>query len=125
MQIKKNLNLEIKKRFDNILVQIVDFIYKTQNTIVKNDITPKTTFTKEHIINTKKDSDFEELIDDEIPSALSFIREINNKMKKEFQAIKNYLLNICPICFGQLNIRINDQSNIIIIYCDKCKTEPI
>ena len=46
-------------------------------------------------------------------------------MKKEFQAIKNYLLNICPICFGQLNIRINDQSNIIIIYCDKCKTEPI
>ena len=121
----KNLNLEIKKRFNNVLVNIVDFINKSKNTIVKNDIIPKTTFTNEHIINTKKLSDFEEIDDDEIPSALSFIRDINNKMKNEFQDNKNYLFNICPLCLGQLNIRINDQSNIIIVYCNKCKTEPI
>ena len=32
---------------------------------------------------------------------------------------------ICHKCFGQLNIRINELSNIVIIYCEKCKTEPV
>ena len=119
----KNLKNEIKMKFDNILDEIVNYINMSKNTITKDDINPKTTFNKDN--RNKNDFNLEEFVIDNAISPLSFIRDINNKLKNEFKDSQNYLFNICNLCFGQLSIRINDQSNIIIIYCDKCKTEPI
>ena len=119
-----NLKKETKINFDRLLDEIVNYINIAKQNNGKDDITPKTTFIKDNT-TIKRDSNFEEINIEGIPATLSFIRDINNKIKNEFKDNKNYLFNICPLCFSQLSIRINDQSNIIIIYCNKCKTEPI
>ena len=118
-----NLEEEIKNKFDNILEQIVNFIKLSKIESDKEEIVKKeSTLINDN--NTNKDDlkNFEVL---DIINPTNIIRDINYKIKNELNNNKNCLLNICRNCYSHLNIRINESSNIIIIYCDKCKYEPI
>ena len=117
-----NIEEEIKNKFDNILEQIINFINLSKLYSNKEELVKKSsTFVNE---NTNKDdlNNFEVL---DIINPAKVIRDINYKIKNELNNNKYFLLNICQKCYSQLNIRINELSNIIIIYCEKCKYEPI
>ena len=111
----KNINEEIKNKFDNILDQIINCISMSKIMNIKNDL--------------KKNSSpalGDEEIFFELKENLSkdFINKANQKIKTVLNNKPSGLLNICQTCYSQLNIRINQKSNIIILYCDKCKKEP-
>jgi hypothetical protein len=124
-----NLNEEIKIKFDKILEQIIYYINMSK-TITKEarvdssrKLSSSSILSNNSVISSKEDEEHFTLIDDSTPRL--FIKEVNNRIKKELKKNQDCLFNICPKCFSQLNIKINESSNIIITYCDKCKTEPI
>ena len=104
------LGKEIKIKFDNILDIIVDYIKKSKITTNREDITPK--------------DDKKVEISDNKSSPGYFINDINNKIQNKVKECQYCLYNICPDCYSQLSIRINEKSNIIIYYCDKCQSVP-
>ena len=108
-----NLNEEIKIKFDNILEQIINCIKMSKI----NNISREPSFAFEKI-----EDDFIEVSNYESNSF--FIRETNQKIKNEFKGCQSSLFNICQNCYSQLSIEINESSNIIIMYCNKCKNEP-
>ena len=114
-----NLNEEIKNKFDNILENIIECINigenKNENNKDNNEIIKKQ-------IKKNNNYDFFELKNYDSP--LLYIKEINNKIQNEFKGDKKILINICPKCYEHLNISINNISNNIILYCNKCKNEP-
>ena len=113
-----NLGKEIKIKFDNFLDIIVDYIKMSKITTNREDNTiPTTTF-----INIKDDKNVEE--SDNKNSPANFISDIKDKIENKLKECQYCLYNICPNCYSQLSIRINEQSNIIIYYCDKCKSNP-
>ena len=115
-----NLEEEIKNKFDNILDQIVNFINLSKINSDKDEMVKKSST----LLNENKDelNNFEVV---DIINPTNFIRDINYKIKNDLNNNKYCLLNICNKCYSHLNIRINEPSNIIIIYCDKCRHEPI
>ena len=113
----QNLSDEIKNKFENILEQIISCIINSKLKKCKN----LKTITKDNDININK-FDFVEL--KRYDSPLIYIKEIKTKVKNELKDNKINFLNICPKCFYHLNIRINEISNIIITFCDKCKSIP-
>ena len=112
----KALNEEIKIKFDNILEQIINCINMSKNN-KSESLSRRST-----LICENDNDDFIELGNYE--SSTFFIKEVNNRVKNIFKGSHSSLFNICPICYSQLNIEINESSNIIIIYCNKCKYEP-
>ena len=111
----KSVGEQIHKVFDNIFDQII-------NTI--NNISNKTEIeNKESIVNQSKtfqisNSDFRDH-----DSSLLHLKEINNKIKQDFKDNVDFLGNICPICYEYMNIKINDASNLIILFCNKCQND--
>ena len=113
-----NLAKEIKIKFDNFLDIIVDYIKMSKITKNREDIiTPSTTF-----ISIKDNKMVEE--SDNKSSPPNFLNGIKDKIQNKLKECQYCLYNICPNCYSQLSIRINEQSNIIIYYCDKCKSNP-
>ena len=107
----QNLSEEMKIKFDKIFEEIINCV----------NINKSTTENK----NEEKigvDNNFYNI--QKIDSPLLYANEINNIIKNKYKANTNFLNNICPICYNYLDIKINDISNIIIIYCNNCKTEP-
>ena len=112
----KDIGEEIKIKIDNILEKIINNIKHTKNTKYLNEIEKKNT---SEIIGNYE---FEFLRNNDCPEF--FIKEINNRINNKLNNNTDFLFNICPICFEYMDIRINDTSNIITLYCDKCKNEP-
>ena len=110
------LNEEIKIKFDNILEQIINYINMSKNN--NNELLTRSST----LICENDEDDFIELGNYE--SSTFFIKEVNNRIKNIFKGSQSSLFNICPNCYSQLNIEINESSNIIILYCSKCKYEP-
>ena len=108
-----NLNEEIKKKFEDILIQIINCINISKNISEKQEV-------KE---NLEENEDSFVLLENYDASNL-FINNINKKIKKDLNNNDSCLFNLCPTCYGQLNIKINEKSNIIMLYCDKCQIEP-
>ena len=124
-----NLNEEIKIKFDKILEQIINYINMSKVVTKEARVDSSRKLSSSSIISnnsafsSKDDERFFTLIEDSTPRL--FIKEVYNRIKKELKKNQDCLFNICPKCFSQLNIKINESSNIIITYCDKCNTEPI
>ena len=113
----KTINDEIKEKIDNILDKILENINHTKNEKYLNEIEKKQT-------SERMDSnDFEFLKKNDSPSI--YINEINNNINNKFKNNHDFLFNICSTCYEHLDIHINDTSNIITIYCNQCKSEPI
>ena len=110
------LNEEIKIKFDNILEQIINCINMSKNNNSESVSRNST------LICENEDDDFIEL--GNYDSSTFFIKEVNNRIKNIFKGSHSSFFNICPNCYSQLDIEINDSSNIIIMYCNKCKYEP-
>ena len=116
ININNNINIrdEIKNKFDKLLKQIEDNINKSK-TEKQNE--PNIVSKKNNIIN------YVELKNCDFP--LLYVNEINNKIKNNFKEKINFLVNnICPICYENMSVKIDETLNIIIIYCNKCKSEP-
>ena len=78
----------------------------------------------QNIISKDNEKKIIELNNYDVP--LIYIDEINNKINNNFKEKINFLVNnICPICYENMSIKIDNASNLIIIYCNKCKSEPI
>ena len=132
MNNNQNLSEEIKTKFDNILDIFMDYINISNNTsdeaTNKNDSDQNKSSNNNESKDIKNngdnvdDDDFVEIINYDVP--LSFLREINSKIHNLLKGNQNSLFNICQNCYSHLNIRINDDSNILIVYCENCKTEP-
>ena len=117
-----NLEENIKIKFDSILEQIINYIYFSKNIISKDDSGRKSYCCNNE--SEKRQNNF--LLDaEEIDLPITLVRETNDKIKKELKNDKHCLFNICKKCFGQLNIYINELSNAVIVYCEKCKSQPI
>ena len=125
-----NLSEEIKAKFDNILNIFVDYI-NISNSNIPDEISNKNCSNSNRssnnngakdIKNIEDDNDFVEIMNYDAPS--SFLREINSKIHNLLKGNQNSLYNICKKCHSHLNIRINDDSNLLIVYCENCKTEP-
>ena len=114
-----NLFEIINEKFDFILDKIIKYINFSKNNKPKEITDRKSSCINNEIL--KKENSLH-LDIKEMPAA--FIKEINNKIKNELKGSKYCLLNICKKCFSQLNIKINELSNIVIVYCEKCKSEP-
>ena len=113
----RNLDKELKNKFDNILEQIIDCINMSKSNKFSEDNKNKNlSFEFE---NDEVFFEFEEVKD------ISFVKEIKNKIKKDINNNHSCLFNICQNCHSQLNIRIDEISNIVIVYCNKCKNEPM
>ena len=122
MKNNQNLSEEIKVKIDNILNIFLDYINKSKEST--GEISNKNSSGKKEASNNKDENndDFDEkLIYDE---PLSFLEVMNNKIKNYLKGNQNSLFYICKKCYSHLNIRVNNDSNIIIIYCENCKTEP-
>ena len=117
----QNLNEEIKIKFDNILNMFLDFINKSKEST--DEISNSNNSGKNESSNDKdEDDDFDKtLIYDE---PLSFLKEVNNRIKNYLKGNQNSLFYICKKCYSHLSIRIDEDSKILIIYCENCKTEP-
>ena len=111
----KNLNEEIKNKFDNILEQIINCINMSKSINSKNDFKKNTSLVLEN------EQTFFDLSEDLLNS---FINKVNHKIKTVLNNKPSCLLHICETCYSQLNIRINQKSNIIIFYCENCKKVP-
>ena len=111
----KDIGEQIKIKIDNILEKIINNINHTKNSKFSNEIQKKQT--SEIIGNFE----FELLRNNDCPEI--FIKEINNRINKNYNNKTDFLFNICPICYEYMNVRINDTSNIITLYCEKCKKE--
>ena len=110
----KNIGEEIGVKFDKIIIEeIIKCIEKSKKKISKM---------LNKNINLNKNFDF--LILKNYNSPYIYVEEINNRIKNSLDGNNNFLLNLCENCYDNLNIRINNSSNIIIIYCNKCKLEP-
>ena len=107
----KNLSEEMKIKFDEILEEVINCV----------NINKFITENKKEEINERK---YEFYDIEKYDSPLLYINEINNKIKNYYKENTNFLNNICPKCYNYLDIRINYISNIIILYCSNCKTEP-
>ena len=122
MKNNQNLSEEIKVKIDNILNIFLDYINKSKEST--GEISNKNSSGKKEASNNKDENndDFDEkLIYDE---PLSFLEVMNNKIKNYLKGNQNSLFYICKKCYSHLNIRVNNDSTIIIIYCENCKTEP-
>ena len=106
-----NLTEEIKNKCEDILIQIIDCINISKNITDKQEVNHK-----------EKEDNF--VVLENYDATNLFINKINNKIKKDLNNNDSCLFNLCPTCYGQLNIKINEKSNIIMLYCDKCKNEP-
>ena len=100
----KDIGEQIKIKIDKKMKKIINNINHTKNSKFSNEIQKKQT--SEIIGNFE----FELLRNNDCPEIF-----INNKT--------DFLFNICPICYEYMNVRINDTSNIITLYCEKCKKE--
>ena len=117
----KDYKEKIKNKLDNILDQIINYINISKKAIDKENSNRKYSFYSNEIGD--KDSNIHlETEEKNLPGF--YIGEINKKIQNELKVDKNCLFNICKKCYGQLNVRINELSNIIIVYCERCKTEP-
>ena len=115
-----NISEEIKNKFDNILEQIIDFINKSKtHTDNQNEDTERKNS------SLKPDNNDDLFIDlNEEEEEMSFVNTIKNRIKMELSNNPHCLLNICQVCHNQLNIKIDETSNIIMLYCNECKLEP-
>ena len=111
-----NSGEEIQIQFDNILEEIIKCINDSK-IIIKKQINNNI-----KVEECKQNFDFFELKN--YSSPYLYMEEINNKIKNNFCGNYNFLLNLCENCYDNLNIRINNSSNIIITYCQNCKFEP-
>ena len=116
-----NLNEEIKIKFDNILEQIINCIKMSKTNSSSTEEIPNVTIL-DNDESEKEDFNFVEI--GSCDSSSLFLKDLNEKIKNDLKSTQYCLFNICPNCYSHYNIRINDESNIIIIYCDNCKTEP-
>ena len=123
ININNNINLreEIKNKFVNLLEQTINIINISQSIENETKSENNSNILELNIDDTNEDKFV--IINDYVSTGLS-LRQINNKIKNDLNNNISYLLNICPTCYKQLSIKINEKSNIIIIYCDKCKSEP-
>ena len=130
MNNNQNLSEEIKTKFDNILNIFVDYI-NISNSNTPDEISNKNCSDHNRASNNNKSKDkecnenfddFVEIINYDSPS--SYLREINSKIHNLLKGNQNSLFNICKKCYSHLSIKINDDSNILIVYCENCKTEP-
>ena len=109
-----NLNEEIKMKFEKRLEQIASIINKIKNNNENEDID----------INKKDAFQFDYLVFKNYDSPLLYIKDINNQIRKDFKNKDDFLMNICPFCYKYSDIRLDEFSNIILLYCKKCKNEP-
>ena len=118
MKNNPNLNEELKLKFDNILDMFFDYINKSKTTgdEPNRNNSGKIETSNEDNYNCSENLNFDE--------PLSFLKEVNNKIENDLKGNINSLFDICKKCYSHLSIRTNDDSNILIVYCEKCKTEP-
>ena len=118
ININNNINLknEIKTNFDKILDQIIECVniakLKKGEEKENENLFDKVT----------EEFKFVEFANYDRPSL--YIKEINNKIKTILKDNNNCLTHICPTCYEQLNIKFDDISNLVIIYCNKCNYDP-
>ena len=119
-----NLGEEMKIKIDKILEQVINNINMSK-TITKEDTKEKPFLViSDNYVNKHQENEPNiASVEDSIPGF--FLREVNNRITNELKLNQDCLFNICPECFSHLSIRINEPSNIIITYCDKCNSEPI
>ena len=111
----KSVDEQIYQVFDNIFDQII-------NTI--NNISNKTEIgNKESIVNRYKSVQISNSALRDHDSSLLHIKDINNKIKQDFKDNVDFLGNICPICYEYMDIKINEASNLIILFCKKCQND--
>jgi len=122
MKDNENLSEEIKIKFDGILNMFFDFINKS---LASNGETSNLNISSKNESSKYKDEDnedFGEKLNYDKP--LLFLKDINTKIKKNLKGNQNSLFLVCKKCFSHLSIRVDNDSNILIIYCENCKTEP-
>ena len=123
ININNNINLreEIRNKFVNLLEQTINIINISKS--IENETKSQNT---SNILELDIDDTNEDkfvILNDYVSTDL-ILKKINNKIKNDLNNNISYLLNICPTCYSQLSVKINEKSNIIIIYCDQCKSEP-
>ena len=130
MNNNQNLSEEIKAKFENILNTFVDYI-NISNNDTTDEMSNKNCSNNNRALNNNKSKDIEcnddnddfiEIINYDSP--MSYLREISSKIHNLLKGNQNSLFNICKKCYSHLSIKINDDSNILIVYCENCKTEP-
>ena len=104
-----NINENFKIIFDNVIIKNI-----LNNNI--NDIKKINTF------ETKEKFELIELNNYDNPT--NYLKDIKEKINKNFKNNNDFLINACNICHKQLDIRIDSSSNAILIYCNNCKIEP-
>ena len=115
----------IKIKFDSIFEQIISFINLSNNDDDNDDFDIRTSTLSNQSMNRVSRVSNVNIEIEENYSLESYIREMNNNIQNHLKDDKKCIFNICHKCLGQLNIRINELSNIVIVCCEKCKTEPV
>ena len=110
--------------FNNIIKEIFEYIKISKDNIKNDPNKIKKDFlkSKTNINNLKNSFYLLSLYDSPSEFIKNFIYKINNELQnynKEY-----FIFNLCPVCYNYMNIRIHDNSNIIILKCDNCNTEP-
>ena len=114
----ENIKEIINDIFNNIIKQLFEYRKLCQTNI--ND------FNKDLIKSKTKDLNNNFYILSLSDSPNMFIDDFINKIN-EIQSYneEKFIFNQCSHCYKYINIRIKDESNIIIFQCNNCKTEPI
>ena len=122
MKDNQNLNEEIKIKFNDILYMFLDYINKSQESSEE--------ISNRNISITNIASNYKDEDNDNIAGKLNydkpslFLENVDKIIKNNLNGNQNSLFNICKKCYSQLSVRIDNDSKILIIYCENCKTEP-